>query len=278
MDLDEYDSDDEDVAPFHTISDTIGLQSVHQIEQFAAQLRKDSNRFTRSITNVIRAHPRTQYLYDLVWTRFSVFYTTTLRQEYVSTPNPSATSAILTLPSIRNCPTPIHVQRFISILPSQLKARNQTGLLALSTLESQFTILSVCLHFHYANWSFTAHDEQRMASTLQVLLAKKMITDTAGTRMSPYDLDALEVSYMIQRMFQYAEFYGSKNWTITVQRILAITLQSAVASRSGDIMQSRGVAETKVLLFKHISLRLSGGQTIENIYLEVTIANQKFHK
>jgi hypothetical protein len=105
-------------------------------------------------------------VYDLVWSRFSAFYTKTLRQEYVSTPYPSAASAILTLPSIKNCPTPLHVQRFISILPSQLKAKNQTGLLSLSTLESQFTILSTCLHFHYANWLFTEHDEKRMNSTL----------------------------------------------------------------------------------------------------------------
>jgi len=84
---DDYDSgNDLDFEPFHQIAQHFNDAALETFAETAHDDRVQSNRFVKSVNNVVFQNPQTQDGYDRAWARFQVFYTVALKKEDVHIP------------------------------------------------------------------------------------------------------------------------------------------------------------------------------------------------
>jgi hypothetical protein len=150
-----------------------------------------------------------------------------------------------------------------------LTATNPTGKLSLTTLKYVREVPKACLTFHYKEWKWTPHDSRVLQSDLSSLLKQSKIVNTAGRTLTNGRLHCTHICQMVHAIVATPEFWGSKSWDVTVQRILTLVCQAAIVRRSGDILRSRRHDVTKCLRFQDIELRLHGGENIQDIRLKI---------
>jgi hypothetical protein len=69
------------------------------------------------------------------------------------------------------------------------------------------------------------------------------------------------------------------NWDVTLSRITSIVLTAALSTRSGDIATDPTDNQPlPYLCYKDVTIKLVGGQNIEDLVTEVVIRNEKSKK
>jgi len=133
------------------------------------------------------------------------------------------------------------------------------------------------LTFQYENFSLSNRDKLRIEATIQTLLKEGHITkDPVKEALW---LSCQMVKRMATAVFSDAILNGTKSWDSTLAGCLAIVLQAALASRSGDFMRSHGYKGGEYLKWENIQL-IAQGLSVEDPKLRmlVTLLYRKNYK
>jgi hypothetical protein len=86
------------------------------------------------------------------------------------------------------------------------------------------------------------------------------------------------IRLIVTRFLSFAINEGVRNWDVAWSKVSSIVLQSALASRCGDILRAAGYGSHYCLEWKHIDIRFVANTTgIEAADL-VMVANLQFEK
>ena len=72
---------------------------------------------------------------------------------------------------------------------------------------------------------------------------------------------------------------GTIQWTTVITKVLSMVIAAATGARAGDIMKDPlDVHELPFLCYRDITLKLSDGDSLDNMVAQIVIRNGKGHK
>lgn len=178
--------------------------------------------------------------------------------------------------SIDNTPSMDELERFLCSIVSRVRPRSNE-VPAFTWLRGGLRRLIVVLTFHFADFRVSKHDALRMKTVFQKLLNDGKITREPSRKVQW--IGSVLVRRLITVIFREAINEGTGNWDKPIQRALSLLLISALSCRSGDIMTStRDTQKLPFLCYNDITVKLVGGNGLENLEAEVLIRNEKKKK
>ncbi|KFY59512.1 hypothetical protein V496_05667, partial [Pseudogymnoascus sp. VKM F-4515 (FW-2607)] len=254
---DEYDSSDLEFEPPPNPFESAGLESIEAIINNAAEDRVTSKKITKELI-FVEASKKTEYLTYLWYNRFVAFRVNSIKK------------------SLDNTPSMDELERFLCSIVSRVRPRSNE-VPAFTWLRGGLRRLIVVLTFHFADFKVSKHDSLRMKTVFQQLLNDGKITREPSRQVQW--IGSVLVRRLITVIFQDAINEGTGNWDKPIQRALSILLISALSCRSGDIMTStRDTQKIPFLCYNDITVKLVGGDGLENLEAEVLIRNEKKKK
>lgn len=133
--------------------------------------------------------------------------------------------------------------------------------------------------FKYPDWELTSRDAVRIDSVIQQLLNDNRITkDPIRERQW---IQSQIITKLATAAFTEALQRGTKDWDATLADVFSLTLQAAMASRSGDFKRSSGWDADKCLKWQDLELVATGGHGNNEqlvFRMKVTLYNRKGFK
>jgi hypothetical protein len=149
--------------------------------------------------------------------------------------------------------------------------------LSIRSLKTGLSCVIKASTFYYPDFRLTNHDSSRIDSMFQTLLLQKKVTEEIKTDQKW--VGAFVVSKLIRRMYERALDSGVSNWDVTLAKIQSILLVAALACRVGDINEGmRDRHENPFLMYEDLTVKLVGGDDIQNMVMMVRMRNNKGQK
>jgi hypothetical protein len=133
------------------------------------------------------------------------------------------------------------------------------------------------LPFHYYTFTLSNHERLRLKTIFHQFLKEGRIT-----RKPIRDVQwvgSLLLRRLVVALLREAYDEGTTNWDKTIQKTLSLLLIGALSCRSGDIMKDqRDTHPLPFLCYDDITIKLVGGNEIENLEAIFVIRNEKKKK
>ncbi|KFZ16943.1 hypothetical protein V501_01982 [Pseudogymnoascus sp. VKM F-4519 (FW-2642)] len=257
-DDDGYNSSDVDFGPppLNPFANA-GKASIEAIIQSATEDRLTSKRFSKNL-RFSRGRKTTQYRNDLWFRRFATFRQFTLRVQQDDTP------------------TGEQLERFLETIVKKVKPKS-LEVPSFEWLKAGFRHLLLALIFHYSEFTLSKHDSSRISSVFDVMLEEGKLTTEPSQHHNWIGVYILR--HIATAIFRDALCEGTLSWDVTLSKSTSIVLTSALSCRAGDITTDPlDDQPLPFLCYRDITVRLSGGERIENMMAEVVIRNEKSKK
>ncbi|KFY24325.1 hypothetical protein V493_05304 [Pseudogymnoascus sp. VKM F-4281 (FW-2241)] len=234
-----------------------GRASIEAMIQSATEDRLTSKRFSKNL-QFSRGRKTTQYRNDLWFRRFATFRQFTLRVREDQTP------------------TGEQLERFLETIVNKVKPKS-LEVPSYEWLKAGFRHLRLALVFHYSKFTLSKHDSSRISSVFDIMLQEGRLTTEPSQHHNWVGVYILR--QIVTAMFQDALCEGTLSWDVTLSKCTSIVLTSALSCRAGDITTDPlDDQPLPFLCYRDITMRLLGGEGVENIIAEVVIRNEKFKK
>lgn len=133
--------------------------------------------------------------------------------------------------------------------------------------------ISSCFFYH-EDFKVTKHDRLRLATAID--RAHKMGKLTKDRAREALWVGASLVQRLAYALVNRALKDGTRSWDLTISKTLSFVLQAAVASRSGDIIKSKGYTNEYCLKWKDVTIKKpKGGFKFEHL---VAVLELRFEK
>jgi hypothetical protein len=128
--------------------------------------------------------------------------------------------------------------------------------------------------FYHKNFSLSTHESSHITTTIHKLFQDGRLTkEPARVKcwVGVYILRKLTVAMLVDGLEN-----GAMNWDVTLSKVTSIILQSALSSRSGDLATDPlDDQPLPFLCYEDITLKLVGGDRLENLVAKFVIRNEK---
>ena len=99
---------------------------------------------------------------------------------------------------------------------------------------------------------------------------------TKDPAIEKHPAGAVMVRRLSAGMFTDALKNGTINWDVVLAKALSIVMTAATGARTGDLtVATMDEQELPYLCYKDITLKLAGGDKLENLVAKVLIRNEK---
>lgn len=178
--------------------------------------------------------------------------------------------------SAADVPTGTDIERFLETMVSKVKPIGN-DVPSASWFKVGLRRLLVAFFFYHKGFALSKHEGARIKSLFQKLLKEKRLT-RKPVRDAQW-IGAVLLQRLITSMLREALEEGTTNWDKTIQKALSLLLVGALSCRTGDIMKDQSdVHDLPFLCYDDITVKLVGGDGIENLEAEIVIRNQKRKK
>ncbi|KAM0797621.1 hypothetical protein BDR22DRAFT_432785 [Usnea florida] len=257
----DFNSSDEDYGPApNAKSGSAGQGMILDMLVHVVETRKRSKAFTKHLTDD-RGSPQTQYK-RAVWFNRLQEYRKVLGQDLGDPSGPDGKT----------------IERFITTIIPLLKPRGPSRLVpAYTTITNALQALKEALLFEYETFMLSDHEKRRISATVQKHLHNGQLTNEP-MRIKQW-VGAVMVQRVVTAMMVDALDSGTRNWDLTLVKVTAIVLCSALGTRIGDIATNRlDDRQFPYLIWEDITVKLVGGSRVQDLIAIVLIRNEKNHK
>ena len=130
------------------------------------------------------------------------------------------------------------------------------------------------LIFYYNDFILSRQVITRLSSTINDLFYNGLLTKDPA--IEKHSIGAVIVRRLSAGMFTDALKNGTINWDVVLAKALSIMITAATGARTGDLTVARlDEQELPYLCYQDITLKLAGGDKLENLVAKVVIRNEK---
>ncbi|KAH7393383.1 hypothetical protein BKA64DRAFT_755535 [Cadophora sp. MPI-SDFR-AT-0126] len=254
-----------DIEPDDVVDESdLGLKLINKFMMSIQTDRVASIKFQKGL-KLSHLAPATNAEHQRSWNQFSYFYQNAGARKMTDTPR------------MRD------VERFLERAAAHTKGRSPDGLQRPSADWFRHLIRSVLTNctFYFADFKFTKHDRIRLNSLTNTLI-KTDVLSTDATKERQW-VGVLVVRLIATRFIHYAINEGGvRNWDVAWSKIASLVLQSALASRCGDILRAAKYGNHYCLEWKHINIRFSAkpgaGTSFADLVMVIDLQFEKHDK